>query len=75
MHGKNLAVLVAVLLLVFAVSPSEAQSDSTSPSVTGNNSPATTVGGPPAPVLELLGRWHGGPVYSSAVSGEHVYFG
>ena len=25
--------------------------------------------------LEMLGRWHGGPVYASAVSNDYVYFG
>ncbi len=29
----------------------------------------------PAPALKLLGRWYRGPVYSSAVSGNHVFFG
>ncbi|MDB4151904.1 hypothetical protein N9740_10540, partial [Pseudomonadales bacterium] len=28
-----------------------------------------------SPALELVGRWDGGPVYSSTVSGEYVYFG
>jgi hypothetical protein len=27
------------------------------------------------PDLDLLGRWYGGPVYSSVVSGDYVYFG
>ncbi len=29
----------------------------------------------PFQALELLGRWYRGPVYSSAVSGNHAYFG
>ena len=34
-----------------------------------------SVSSPPALGLRLLGRWHYGPVYSSALSGDHVYFG
>jgi hypothetical protein len=34
-----------------------------------------TTNGTPSQVLKMLGRWYGGPVYASAVSGGHVYFG
>ena len=57
------------------VSPSDVRSDPSSPLVAADSPPATVGRECPAPVIELLGRWHGGPVYSSAVSGDHVYFG
>ena len=38
-------------------------------------SPSPAASGAPAHTLELLGRWHGGPVFTSAVSGDHVFFG
>ena len=75
MRGQNRMIFTTMLLLALAVSPSDVRSAPSSPSVVADGSPATTVSGSPAPVLELLGRWHGGPVYSSAVSGDHVYFG
>ena len=49
----------------------------------GDSSPLLTTTVPPSELvssalksdLELLGRWYGGPVFSSAVSGDYVYFG
>ena len=29
----------------------------------------------PLVTLELLGRWHGGPVFSSVISGDYIYYG
>jgi hypothetical protein len=75
MRRQYSTILTTVLLLALAVGPSAVRSDPSSPSVAVDGSSATTVSGSPAPALKLLGRWHGGPVYSSAVSGDHVYFG
>ncbi len=65
-HQRYRMTWTTVLLAALAVS---------SPSVAAGGPSAATVSESPAPALELLGRWHGGPVYSSAVSGDHVYFG
>ena len=62
MGGKPCRLMATMLLLVLPVG---AQSMSPSP----------TASGAPAHTLELLGRWHGGPVFTSAVSGDHVFFG
>ncbi len=64
---RRYMMLTTLLLLALAVGPSEVRANPSSPSV--------AAGGSPAPALELLGRWHGGPVYASAVSGDYVYFG
>ena len=39
------------------------------------SSGSTAASVPAAVALELLGRWNRGPVYSSAVSGDYVFFG
>ena len=65
-----------MFLLALAVSPSALGANSSLLSAASGGTPAkadTTTS--PLPHLELLGRWHGGPVYSSAVSGDHLYFG
>ena len=56
--------LLALVIGVMAIQPSPAAS----------GTPAA-VGGSTAQALEQLGRWHRGPVYASAVSGDHVFFG
>jgi hypothetical protein len=45
------------------------------PVYSGSSSGLSAATGGQAGTLELLGRWHRGPVYSSAVSGDHVFFG
>jgi len=40
-----------------------------------SDAPVDEAGGHPALVLALKGRWHYGPVFASAVAGDHVYFG
>ncbi len=73
-RGKGCLMLITMLLLALAVGPSEVRANSSSAAASGSRATADTPASP-APALELLGRWHGGPVYSSAVSGDHVYFG
>ena len=56
-----------ILLLALVVSAClvRAESSSLSPVASGS----------PPPLLKKVGRWSRGPVYASAVSGDHVYFG
>ncbi len=56
--------MTTILLLALAV-----RAESLPPS------PATSGNGAPAHALEVLGQWHRGPVYTSAVSNGYVYFG
>ena len=74
-RGKGCMMLATILLLALAVGPSEVRANPPSSSVAASGSPATAESASTAPALELLGRWHDGPVFSSAVSGDHVYFG
>ena len=41
----------------------------------GRDGAATAASPPEAPTLRRLGRWYAGPTYSSAVSGDYVYYG
>ena len=59
--------LTNILLLTLLFGMNLASAESYSASLAANGSPTQA--------LELLGRWHHGPVYSSAVSGDHVFFG
>ena len=75
LRGKGCTMLATMLLLIVAVGPFDVRANPPSPSLVASDSSVSMDSPPPAPVLKLLGRWHGGPVYSSAVSGDHVYFG
>ena len=57
------ALLVAAILLVLTSGPSHAQRNE------------GAAGAEPTRNPRLLGRWYYGPVYSSAVHGDRVYFG
>ena len=77
MRGKGCIMLTPMffLVLALAVDLSEVRANSSLQSVAASGSPATANSASPAPALELMGRWHRGPVYSSSVSGDHLYFG
>ena len=61
-HGGAIAVILWLMLAgVSAAATPAAQ--------------AVAPGAAPAVALELVGRWGQGPVYSTAVSGNHVFFG
>ena len=73
MWGTDCVTWATILLLALVVTPSVLQADSSV--LPGGSLLAADVAASPAPALELMGRWHGGPVYASAVSGDYVYFG
>jgi hypothetical protein len=76
MHSKSRIMLVTMFFLALAVSSSEVLASSSLPTAVTGDTPVTANSAAlSTPVLELLGRWDGGPVYSSAVSGDHLYFG
>ena len=64
---KREVLMTHILLLALVVSAClvRAESSSLSPVASGS----------PPPLLKKVGRWSRGPVYASAVSGDHVYFG
>ena len=66
MGAKHRRLMTTILLLALVVSAEP---------LAVSAEPAAAVSGSPAQALELLGRWDRGPVYSSAVSGGHVFFG
>lgn len=70
MSGIHCRLMAAILLLAVAV-----RAESMPPSPAAGGTSAATVSSAPPHAIELLGRWHHGPVYSSAVSGNHVFFG
>jgi len=70
MSETHCRLVASILLLALAVVSAESMS---SPP-TDSDTPAAVSGTSPQ-ALKLLGRWHRGPVYSSAVSGDHVFFG
>lgn len=72
LRGKRCFLLIALFWLGLAVNPSDIRANPSSTSLATSGLPATAAS---TPVLKLLGRWHGGPIYSSAVSGDLVYFG
>ena len=79
MHGRSLA-LIGLLFLTLVVAGCPSQHRESTLRTTPAEAPR-----PPAPEteavssaaqrLELLGRWYHGPVFDSAVSGNHIYFG
>lgn len=75
MYGKVCINLTAALLLALPINPSGLRADSTSPTLAGTVSPSNALLDTPAPDIGMLGRWYGGPVYTSVVSGGHLYYG
>ena len=75
MNGKNCIRLTAVLLLALFGSSSGLQADATSPTLTDTVSPSNTLVSSLAPDIDMLGRWYDGPVYTSVVSGDYLYYG
>ena len=72
-HCDNLA--IPVLLFMLIVGSSQTVAESTSESAVTTASKPNAIYSTLQPDLDLLGRWYGGPVYASVVSGKYVYFG
>lgn len=66
----RIMLMATILLLALVV-----RAESLPPSPVAIDSPAAKASGTSTYALKLLGRWHRGPVYSSAVSDNHVFFG
>ena len=66
MHSKSYVVLLTMFMLAVTISSSGVRAGSMA---------TTGIVASPVPTLELLGRWNDGPVYSSVVSGNYMYFG
>jgi hypothetical protein len=64
-----------MLLIALIANAFDLRAEPTMPAAAGAVSAANSVYRVPAPIIEMRGRWYRGPVYSSAVSGDHVYFG
>lgn len=62
--------IVTILLLTVRV-----QAETLPPPPVTNTIPKTGDNDASTYTLEFLGRWHGGPVYTSAVSGSYLFFG
>ena len=84
MKGRTILVASIVLVLTATTGSFAQQSElsarsqvvpapAAAPATVAESSPPRLL--PPALRLRLLGRWHYGPVYSSTVSGNHVYLG
>ena len=67
-HSLQGIVLLSLLLGVTGAGGSESSEEL-------RDGAATEAGAAEAPALRFLGRWHAGPTYSSAVSGDYVYYG
>ena len=76
MYEKLCTKVIAVLLfLTMGIISSHSEADSVSTAVATTASQPNPVYSALEPDLDLLGRLYGGPVYSSVVSGNYVYFG
>lgn len=72
MKEKFCIKFILVFLLMLVIDQPDLQADALSPSVVTSDS---SVSNSLTSDLELQGRWYGGPVYASAVSGNYMYFG
>ena len=75
MYRKVCANVTAMLLLTLFVYSSGPRAETTSPTPTGTDSASDSLINAPAPDIGLLGRWYGGPIYTSVVSGDYLYYG
>ena len=75
MKGKFCIKFTAIFLLALFINPPDLRAGALSPLLATAVPPSELVSSALKSDLELLGRWYGGPVYASAVSGDYVYFG